>query len=251
MKDVSRMQGVVPSVRSWCAALVTVSMALVLAFSCPASGHAQLKDDPSLPIQERRDLALDWLDRYLTDSVLRSSDMERIRAAVLQMSPSQLEQWLAQTKDLRAYVESDRWQETRRWLRGYLRFQAIYTEAEIQKFRDDLVNADAQTMLSLLKRIQARHDQLAWEHEAAEKSRQIAVFNRDQTVAIQDAAAAAARAARATDQMVIDSGQAGAARSPRNRSGYYTPGALINSRDMSRAEVWAQVWGPSWYIGGF
>jgi hypothetical protein len=223
---------------------------LVLSFSSTA--RAQLVDDPSLTIQERRDQTLRWLDQYLTESaLLRKTDMDKFRAAVQQMSPTQLEQWLAQTKDLREYVASDKWQETKTWLRGFLRVQAMYTDAEIQKLRDDLVDADAPQMLAILKRIQAKHDQLVWMHQASEKSRQIAVLQRDESVTAQEDANAAARARAEANSSVAGTVQSGGAAGVRNKSGYQVPSALINSRDMARASVWAEVWGPTWYIGGF
>jgi alanyl-tRNA synthetase len=227
---------------------IWIGLTLLLA----SSVWGQLSDDSSLPIQERRDITLQWLDRYLTESeLLRKSDMDQIRAAVERMAPSQLEQWLAQTKDLRAYVESEKWQDTKTWLRGFLRVQAMYSDAQVQKLRNDLINADATQMLTILKRIQAKHDALVWMHEASEKSRQLAVLQRDESVAAQEAAAAAARAAGAENVATAGGAQADTSRAGRNKAGYQAPGALINARDMSRASVWAQVWGPTWYIGGF
>lgn len=231
--------------------LVVLPLVIGMGLSLATGVRGQLADDPSLTIQQRRDITLQWLDRYLTESeLLRKTDMDKIRAAVERMSPSQVEQWLAQTKDLRAYVESDKWQATKTWLRGFLRVQAMYSDAEIQKLRNDIINADAQQMLAILKRIQAKHDSLVWMHEAAEKSRQISVLQRDESVAAQEVAIDAARA-RASAVPVPSTAQAGKPQGNRNRSGYQTPGALINSRDMSRAAVWAEVWGPTWYIGGF
>ncbi len=226
-----------------------VLIGLLLSLATRASG--QLTDDASLPIEERRELTLQWLDRYLTESdLLRREDMDKIRAAVAQMSTSQLAQWLDQTKDLREYVESEKWQQTTTWLRGFLRVQAMYSEADIQQLRNDIVNADAAQMLVILKRIQAKHDALVWMKQAAEKSRQIAVEHRDAQVAAQHIAQATA-GARSGETPQYGSPQAEASRSSRNRSGYQGSGSLINSRDMSRATVWAEVWGPTWYIGGF
>ncbi len=251
MKDFSPIQSVTRCIARRFAAAVMVPVFIGLVLSLATSAMSQLTDDTNLPIQERREITLQWLDRYLTESeLLRKDDMDKIRAAVVQMSPSQLEQWLTQTKDLRAYVESEKWQQTKTWLRGFLRVQAMYSEVEIQQLRNDLVNADATQMLAILKRIQAKHDSLVWMHEAAEKSRQIAVLHRDETVAAQ-AAQATASAAQTGDVPLFGNPQAGVPRGNRNKSGYQTPGALINSRDMSRATVWAEVWGPIWFIGGF
>jgi hypothetical protein len=252
MKHFSPIQRVTRSIARRFAATVMVSVFTGLMLSLATSASGQLTDDTSLPIQQRRENTLEWLDRYLTESeLLRKEDMDKIRAAAARMSPSQLEQWLTQTKDLRAYVESEKWQQTKTWLRGFLRVQAMYSDAEIQQLRNDLVNADAAQMLAILKRIQAKHDSLVWMHQAAEKSRQIAVIQRDETVATREIAQAMAAASKTGDAPLFGNPQAGVPRGNRNKSGYQTPGALINSRDMSRAAVWAEVWGPTWYIGGF
>jgi hypothetical protein len=166
------------------------------------------------------------------------------------MSPSQLERWLAQTRDLRAYVESEQWQRTKEWLREFLRVQNIYSEAEIQQLRNEIVRADAEQMLAILKRIQSKHDSMLWMQQAAESSRQIALANREMDVAQQQAARAAAQSQTRTAPL-FGTGLAGAQRGNRNRSGYQVPGPLITSREVARASVWAQTWGPVWYIGGF
>ncbi len=121
---------------------------------------------------ERRESTLLWLNTFLTESdLLRQEDVDKIRQAVAQMSPSQLQRWLEQTKQLRTYVESEKWQQTKRWLREFMRVQAIYSEGEIQKLRDDIVRADADQMLAILKRIQAKYDSLVWMQQASERNR--------------------------------------------------------------------------------
>ncbi|MCU0959051.1 MAG: hypothetical protein MUF48_03005 [Pirellulaceae bacterium] len=233
-------------------ASVLVWATLVLGGWGLPSAFAQLADDPSLTLSERRELTLQWLDRYLTESdLLRPTDMAKIREAVLQMAPSQLEQWLAETKDLRAYVESEKWQATRRWLREFLRVQAMYSDAEIQQLRDQIVRADAAQMLAILKRIQSKHDSLMWMHDAAEKSRQIAVMSRDENHALQQAQAAAMRESRRTDTQLFGSSSAGADNAARNRQGFQPFGALVNSRELAVMSTWREAWGPAWFIGGF
>lgn len=225
---------------------------LVLGGGGLPSALAQLADDPLLPLNERRDLTLQWLDRALTESgLLQPEDMAKIRAAVLQMAPSQLEQWLAETKDLRAYIEGEKWQATRRWLQEFLRLQVTYSDAEIQQLRDQIVQADATQMLDILKRLQAKYDSLVWWREAAEKSRQIAVMSRDENQALQAAQTAALRESRRTDMQLYGTGTAGTAPSPRNRHGYQPYGALVNSRDLATMSTWREAWGPAWFIGGF
>ena len=41
-----------------------------LTLSLSTSAKGQLTDDASLPVQERREITLEWLDRYLTESEL-------------------------------------------------------------------------------------------------------------------------------------------------------------------------------------
>ena len=121
------------------------------------------------------------------------------------------------------YVESEKWQDTKTWLRGFLRVQAMYSDAQVQKLRDDLINADATQMLTILKRIQAKHDALVWMHEASEKSRQLAVLQRDESVAAQEAAAAAARAAGSENVATAGGAQADTSRAARNKAGLSGP----------------------------
>lgn len=226
-----------------------VSVAVLAAISLTASAWGQdLLDDPNLPIQERRDLTLRWLDQYLTESnLLRKEDMDRIKAGVEQLTPSQLELWLSQTKDLREFVESSKWQDTKVWLREFLRVQKMYSDAEIARLRTELVNADAPQMLAILKRIQAKHDSMVWMHQASDRSRQLSMRTREENIAAQEAAAATTRMATQppSQSAVAQSG------GTRNRSGYRVPSTLIASRQVAQAEVWASAWGPMWFVGGF
>lgn len=235
--------------RFWEARLV-LGVAVVAAMILTTAAWGQdLIDDANLPIQERRDLTLRWLDQYLTESdLLRKEDMDRIKAGVEQLTPSQLELWLGQTKDLREFVESPKWQDTKVWLREFMRVQKMYSDAEIARLRAELVNADAPQMLAILKRIQAKHDSMVWMHQASDKSRQLSMRTREENIAAQEAAAAALRnpAAPAASQPAV--AQSGGTRT---RSGYQVPSSLIMSRQVARAEVWAQAWGPMWFVGGF
>ncbi len=194
----------------FCRAALFCSLAL---FALPAWGQIGSRDitESGLTIQEQREATLLWLDTFLTESqLLRQDDVQKIRAAVANMSASQLEQWLAQTAQLREYVEGEQWQNTKQWLREFLRVQAIYSDAELQQVRDELVRADADQMLAILKRIQAKHDSLTWMHEAAVRNRRIEVAERDAYAAQQAAAAQAARAQRRSGTWaVVRSGLAG------------------------------------------
>ncbi len=205
--------------------------------------------DSNLTDAERRESTLLWLNTFLTESdLLKQGDVDKIRQAVAQMSPSQLERWLEQTKTLRIYVESEKWQSTKRWLREFMRVQAMYSDQEIQKLRDDIVRADADQLLAILKRIQAKHDSLVWMQQASERKRQIEVQTRDERLAAQASAAAAARVTPPSN-VLLPGAAGGAGGATRPSSGYQVPGPLINSREMARAAVYSELWGPGWMIG--
>jgi alanyl-tRNA synthetase len=199
---------------------------------------------------DRRDATLLWLDSFLTDSdLLRSEDIAKIREAVRQMSPTQLQQWLEQTRQLREYVEGERWQETRRWLREFMRVQAIYSDQELQALRNEIVQADAQQMLAILKRIQARHDTLVWMHQASDRKRQVEVQERDARMAQQATLAEAARARSATAAAAAAVPGTAGGGAARPSTGFQSPGPLVTSREMARAAVWSELWGPGFIFG--
>jgi hypothetical protein len=234
--------------------VVWLTLALTCGLLLASRTHAQVTggvpDISGLTDVERRESTLRWLDAFLTEtSLLRPEDMAQIREAVAGMSTSQLEQWLAQTKTLREYVEGEAWQRTKTWLREFLRVQNVYGEDELQRLRDQLVNAEADQMLAILKQIQARHDRLAWMHNAAEQKREFAVRGRDFSVAEQQAANRAARAAAPLELPPVGDTTAAAPGINRVPRGTVIPSPLINSRDVARMAVWSEIWGGGWFFG--
>jgi hypothetical protein len=225
----------------------TLRVATTLLFTCVLlagaafEAHAQDAAGGGSDPQPDREATLQWLDKYLADTVLMSPEgVAKIRDAVAQMSPSQLESWLRQTQQLRTFVESPSWQETKAWLREYLRIQAVYSDEEIQQLRDDIFNADADQLLEILQRIQKKHDTLVWMHGASQQARASEVQQRNARVAQQASANNAARAARTSNLPLFGTGSA----SQQTRStGYRPPGPLVTSREMARAAVWGGLWG--------
>lgn len=231
--------------------LVMILALLVVSCQVPIS-RAQTSSedlsDPSLTAEELKQGTLLWLDKYLADSALMSEeDTGMIREAVAKMSPTQLRKWLEETRELSERVESPEWQDTKRWLRGFLRVQAIYSDKEIEQLRRDIRNADADEMLAIMQRIQAKHQSLVRMHQASEQTRESQVQQRDATVAKQ-AAAAKSQPSRPSSLPLFGSGfSQGKTRS----SGYQPPPPLINSRDVARGTVWTEVWGGSGWGPGF
>lgn len=232
-----------------CAIWILVAAAVPL---WGASAYGQVGEDitdPNLTDAERRETTLLWLDTFLTESgLLRKEDIAKLREAVSQMSGTQLDQWLEETKPLREFVRSERWQETKQWLREFLRVQTVYSEEELEELRNDLVQADPSEMLAALKQIQARHDTLVWMHQAVERNRQVAVAERDAYMAEQAAATEAERASKPRNLPLFGSGLSRGA-GQQTTTGYQVPRSIINSREMARAAVWSELWGPGFVIG--
>jgi hypothetical protein len=219
------------------ATMLTVPCAAARAYGQASASEAARQD---VSQSERQEKVLRWLDNYLTDSVLmREEDMAKIREAVAQMTPSQLDQWLKQTQTLRDFVASSQWQATKRWLREFLRVQAIYSDAEIEQLRDEVFAADAEQMLAILQRIQAKHESMVWMHGVSEHNRQRDLQQRD--AAMQRQAAASRSARSSTARSVPLFGQSGVSSGSRSSSGYRPPPPLITSRDMARATVWREL----------
>ena len=212
--------------------------------------HAQIdaKDlsDPSLTAEERKQATLLWLDKYLTDSeLMRKEDMAKIREAVAKMTPTQLDGWLKQTKSLSEYVESPQWQETKRWLKGFLRVQAIYSDKEIQQLRTEILNADADQMLAIMKRIQAKHESMTWMHQASQQTRAVEVTNRNANVAQQAAAASRSRASSTANVAAIRIGSCQGSEAIQRLSSSRSPDHL--ARRGSRHRLARSSW--RWRLG--
>jgi membrane-associated HD superfamily phosphohydrolase len=125
----------------------------------PASTQPAVDESRSDDQASREDV-LDWLDQYLSREVLfRQEDIDRLRAKIGQMSPPQLQQWLDQTREIRETLESDQWKSTEVWLEGYLPTK-IYSDQEMEQFRQDVGEMSPSELSELLKRIQQKHDTL-------------------------------------------------------------------------------------------
>ncbi|MHB8971430.1 MAG: hypothetical protein ACYC3X_08970 [Pirellulaceae bacterium] len=224
--------------------LLATALILTLGVTYSAFGQAASQDpaNANLSDPERQRETLDWLDKYLTDTdLMRPEDVAKIRTAVTQMSPSQLDRWLTQTRQLREYVEIPAWQETKKWLRGFLKVQAMYSDQEVQEFREKLFNADADQMLAILQRIQAKHESMVWMHQASNTSRQMAVEARNATVARQDAANTATQTTARRD-VPLYGNAGGSSGGGKPDSGYRIPGPLVDSMSMARWTAWTGAW---------
>jgi hypothetical protein len=223
-------------------ALVPALLCCVSVAAVPA--HAQTPRNSQPSQQDLRREALDWLDQYLTNQVLlKREDMTKIRQTVSQMSPSQLEDWLTKTQELRAYLESDAWQDTNNWLREFLRVQAIYSDEEIEELKEKIAAADPAELLEILEDIQRKHSSLRSMHRASDQNRSASLKARDATIKQQQAAAKAARKSSGGSRPLFGNSQGGAANKYTASKGYRPPRPLITSRQVARGVVARQVYG--------
>jgi len=229
-----------------CAGPVRVIALLVMAMFGQLHVHAvraQDPGDPHLTTTEQREAALQWLDRYMSDSDLMTErSRELIRDAVEAMSPSELQEWLEQTSALREFIESPRWQETKTWLNSFLKVQAIYSDEEIAQTRKEILEADADEMLGILKRIQRKHESLTFMHQASQQGREAELRLRGEAMAAQASATKAERSRRSRSANLPLFGT-GVAESSKPSKGYRVPGPLITSRQVAQASVWGAAMG--------
>jgi hypothetical protein len=120
--------------------------------------------------ENTREEVLQWLNQYLTTEVLfRKEDIQALREKIAQMSPVDLQQWLDQTQEIRDTLDSEQWKSTRIWLQGYLPTQ-LYTDQEMEQFREDVGKMSPSELLELLKRIQQKHDTIQSIYDAQFKA---------------------------------------------------------------------------------
>jgi hypothetical protein len=216
-----------------------------------SNSSATESDDVSA--EESRDEVLAWLEQYLTQQVLfNKEDLDAVRAKVAQMTPSQLQKWLDTTKQIRATLASDEWQQTRAWLKEYA-VEMYYSDKEIQKFRDDAGKMSPDQLQQLLERIQRKHESAAAIQAAVTEAKMrtrptqsSARFESQAAVRLgwqrnylekQEASkkAAAERNHWNSRRPLYGSQQGHAAKSYRGSPRYNQP--LISSRDTARAAV--------------
>lgn len=155
-----------------------------------ATPSSAAESEASLDQQKRE--ALDWLDDYLSRQVLLTKDyVDKVRAAVAKMSPEETQQWLKQTADMRALLDSREWRETEAWLDGFLSVQTIYSQKEIEELRKKASRMSPEQLLELMKQIREKHLNLqqsrppAAELETPSPEEQRAAFERRRQAKLQ------------------------------------------------------------------
>jgi hypothetical protein len=222
---------------------------------------------------QKKRQALEWLDRYLTVQVLfNGEDLEKLKARVAKMSPGELDNWIQETSQVRAQLQSAEWQETRVFLRDFLAKQAIYSDEQIRQFRAGVAKMSPGEISELLERIQREHRSLLQARQASQRQRRETLASmeeyRQQEEAKRQRRQEQLLAARAnylrsqkpakrtaakyghlgSDHRFYGSALAYAPKQHPKRRRYHVPPPLITSREVARWSVRRSLFG-RWYWG--
>ena len=186
--------------------------------------------------------ALKWIDRFATVQVLFSvGDVKRLRKKVAKMTETEAAAWWDKSATHRELVESADWQETRRWLREFLRVQAIYSDEQVEYFQSEAFTKAEQSSRSLkevMDEITTKRKELVAGHRSSEQMRQQQLEYRQ--AYLQDQVAARESAMKASAQRSAShpqSQQPVVQREKRRR----TP-PLVSSLDVARWTMMRNFW---------
>lgn len=95
-----------------------------------------LADPPAGEVSDERRKALEWLDQYsVRQSLFHPEDIARLRAKVAAMSPAEAKQWWEESASRRELLDDPEWRQTEKWLREFLKVQAIYSDDQIRELQ--------------------------------------------------------------------------------------------------------------------
>ncbi len=190
--------------------------------------------------EEQRQTALDWIDRYLSETVLfKRDDVEAYREKIKRMTPAEMGQRTEKTHDVRAILESKEWQTTDAWLKDFLKVQAIYSQEEIDAFQAEAASATSDDLIEMLKDIEQRHKQLIWMRSVSERKR---------TASLKRAVdAAKPSVSTSTPSRRATFGSTPSVNVRARYAGRGVPPPLINSRTVARKTVYREVFPRSYY----
>lgn len=152
-----------------------------------------------------KEKALAWLDEFAARQVLfHTEDVLKARGKVAAMSPEEAAAWWKEKAPQREALSSREWLETEKWLREFLKVQAVYSADEIRQMQTTAAEGAKESPQSLeqtLGRIIQARKNLASSSKSAAEMRKFQVeaneaYKRDQ-VRQRDQARRQARAASA------------------------------------------------------
>lgn len=133
-------------------------------------------------VQQRRQ-ALNWLDLHVGDQqLLKPEDFKTLFNKVGGMSDAEVEEWIAETRQLRQALQSQAWRETRAWLREFLAVQAIYSDEEIDGFKTQAAKMSPTELLDSMRLIRRKHQSLVTLHAASERARRMSLGLRNDLI---------------------------------------------------------------------
>jgi len=220
--------------------LVVIFFGLVPLAPWAAEKKPQEKPD-AVADGSAKSAALKWVDGFRKVQVLFSDkDVEKLRSELAEGSEAKAKTWLSETKKIRDALDSDRWNETRKWLRDFLDVQAVYSDKEIAEFRTKAKktakqSAEKSTMefIDLLKDIERKRKRFAARAVNSEQVRKQQLTMAAAYQQKQVAQRSAARRARSSAASIGTSGQG----KPIKKREYRRPPPLIDSLDAARMEV--------------
>lgn len=219
-------------------AIIFVPSLAVSCLTCRSTGAEETAAE-----QTDQQKALAWLDRYREKQVLfHDNDIARVRQELAEATPDEAQKWWEKTREIREALDSPEWQETRQWLKGFLKVQAIYSDKEIDHFRDqasEAANTSTIKFKDLLARISEERARIVGGSAAAEKFREekvsiVQAYRQEQAAERHAAMLAASRTAA--------SAPASAPQAVR-KDQYRPPHPLVTSMDVARWSVMRDFWG--------
>jgi hypothetical protein len=182
--------------------------------------------------------ALKWIDGFWKVQVLFSDkDIQRLRGELAEGSEAKATAWLSETEKIRKALDSDRWNETRTWLKKYLDVQAIYSDAEVAEFRTKAKETAKKSreqstteFIDLLKDIERKRKRFA---SRATNAQQVRKQQVSMAAAYQQRQVAQRSAARRSAASINTTGQGNTFK----KRQYRRPPPLIDSLDAARMEV--------------
>jgi len=189
---------------------------------------------------DTRSKALNWIDEYRNVQVLfHDEDLTKLREKLASDTAEQVEQWWQETEPIRAALQSPQWQQTRQWFREFLRVQAIFSDKEIEKLRDDAETAvrkgKPEDLKQILDRIERYRANLV---RGAADDREL----RQQKLQVLNAYRQRDFSRRTQENRAATFSSSGA-RSPRRYRDFerYT-GPLVDSMDVARWAIFRGLW---------
>jgi len=217
-----------------------ISLLLSASFGTQSVVAAEESNDGGAKAQ-----ALEWLDRFAAEQVLFSTrDVERFREKVAEMTEAEAAAWWERSASHRELFDSAAWQETRRWLREFLRVQAMYSDEQIEYFQSEAfakAKHSSRSLQDVMDEITMKRKQLAAGHRSSEQIRQQQVdyfqaYRQEQVAAREAAMRAAAQQSASAPQpqkVVV------------TRENDYRPPPLVSALDVARWSVMRNFW-PRW-----